>query len=51
MLALYFMFFCLVNAFIIFWCFRYDDKDEYEGQKRDKRFTPVKKEKTEMDKS
>ncbi len=41
--TIYFFIFCLIIAYIIFWGFRNDDQSEFQGQKRDKRFTPSKK--------
>jgi len=46
--TIYFLLFCLANAFIVFWCLKYDDQADFQGQKRDTKFTPVKKKKEEI---
>lgn len=42
MQTIYFLLFCVGIAFIIFWSFRYDDQADFQGQKRDKKFSPAK---------
>tara|TARA_R110002096_G_scaffold228317_8_gene417746 strand:- start:337 stop:513 length:177 start_codon:yes stop_codon:yes gene_type:complete len=44
MTNLYFLLFCLGIAYIIFWSFRNDDQADFQGQKRDKKFSPSKTE-------
>jgi len=46
--TIYFLVFCLANAFIVFWTLRNDDQADFQGQKRDKKFTPVKKNRPEQ---
>jgi len=37
--TIYFFIFCVANAFIVFWCLRNDDQADFQGQKRDERFS------------
>jgi len=37
--TIYFFIFCVANAFIVFWCLRYDDQADFQGQKRDEKFS------------
>jgi len=38
--TIYFFVFCVANAFIIFWCLKYDDQPTFKGEERDKKFSP-----------
>ena len=44
--TIYFFVFCVANAFVIFWCLRFDDQASFKGEEKNKKFspTPVKRE-------
>lgn len=42
--TLYFLLFSVGIGYIVFWSLINDDQSEFQGQKRDKKFTPSKKE-------
>jgi|GEM_PF-6604644 len=43
MLSLFFLTFCVANAFVIMWSLLKDDQFEFQGQIRDKKFSLAKK--------
>ncbi len=37
--TVYFIMFCFIIAYVIFWCLQNDDQAEFTGQKRDEKFS------------
>lgn len=47
--TLYFVFFCFVIGYVIFWAMQNDDQAEFTGQERSKRFFVNKKTQNDME--